>query len=89
MEAGGGLNTVTFSLGANSRRVALGSQDQTLLCRVPLVGRAGQVGWRLGVEQSVLKSNLEEWGGGVANAALLAWELHQWEKSCFSPKETS
>lgn len=33
MEAGGGLNTVTFSLGANSQRVTLGSQDQTLLCR--------------------------------------------------------
>lgn len=31
--------------------------------RVPLVARARQVGWGLGVDQSALKSNLCVWGG--------------------------
>lgn len=56
--------------------------------RVPLVAGARQVGWGLGVDQSALKSNL--WGmGGLQWASLLACEFHQWEKSCFSLKETS
>lgn len=29
------------------------------------------MGWRLGVEQSVLKSNLEEWGGGGCKCCIV------------------
>lgn len=83
---GGGLNTVTFSLGANSERATPGSRDHTLLCRKfppkQGQGRWGGVGGGDGGEreQPVSRPGPGKGGSrGHAPGALLAGESHQWE----------
>lgn len=78
---------VTFSLGANSKRAAPGSTDQTLLQNVPHKGRSGQVGWEVGRGTCQRQSRVQ--GRGACPGRIVGLGVPSMGKVMFPLKETS